>query len=105
MKKIKSFEEFQKELSDNVELQEEFKKDPVEAVNQFTQHNPLYTDKWIYRIIVIGLSITIVSIIIGILLLINNGQIGGDKSVPTIITAIGSAAIGAIAGLLAPPPK
>ena len=39
MKKIKSFEEFQKELSDNEELQKQFKKDPVQAVNEFKQQS------------------------------------------------------------------
>jgi len=105
MEKIKSFEEFQKVLSDSEELQTRFKTDPVKAVNEFTQQNPLYTDNRIYRIIVIGLSITIVSVILGILILMSMGQIDGDKSVPTIVTAIGSASIGAISGLLAPTPR
>ncbi len=32
-------------------------------------------------------------------------KIADDKDVPTIFTAIGSAAIGALAGLLAPAPR
>jgi len=67
--------------------------------------NPLDTDNWIYRIIVLSLGITIISIIIGVIVLIGSGKISDDKGVPTILTAIGSAAIGALAGLLAPQPK
>jgi len=95
----------QNELATNSDLQNQFKQDPVLAVKQFKQQSPLSTDKWIYRIIVIGLSITIISIIIGVLILVGTGKITGDEGVPTILTAIGSAAIGAVAGLLAPPPK
>lgn len=104
-KKIKSFDEFKNELETSSDLQNQFKQDPVSAVNQFKQQNPLSTDKWIYRIIVLGLSITIISIIIGVLILVGSGKISGDEGVPTILTAIGSAAIGAVAGLLAPAPK
>jgi hypothetical protein len=102
---IKTFAEFKNELVTNTDLQNQFKEDPVKAVQQFQQQSPLTTDKWIYRIIVLSLGITILSIIIGVIVLIGTGKISDDKGVPTILTAIGSAAIGALAGLLAPPPK
>lgn len=101
---VKQFNEFKKELESNAELQAEFKENPVEAIKQFSQ-NPIDTDKWIYRIIVIGLSIAIISIIVGVLILVGKGKIIGDEGVPTILTALGSAAIGAVAGLLVPSPK
>ena len=102
---IKSFDEFRKELVSSPDLQNQFKEDPLKAVKQFQEQSPLSTDKWIYRIIVLSLGITIISIIIGVIILIGTGYITDDKGVPTILTAIGSAAIGAMAGLLAPPPK
>lgn len=104
-KEIKTFNDFKAQLVANPHLQDQFKQDPVSAIEQFQQSNPLSTDKWIYRIIVLALGITIVAIIIGVILLIGAGKITDDKGVPTILTAIGSAAIGALAGLLAPPPK
>jgi hypothetical protein len=104
-KQIKSYDEFRAQLESNPVLQDEFKKDPVSAANQFQQESPLSTDKWIYRIIVLALGLTILAIIIGVLFLMGSGKITDDKGVPTILTAIGSAAIGALAGLLAPPPK
>lgn len=105
-KTVKSFDEFKVELEGNPELQDHFKRDPINAVSQFKQQkHPILVDKWIYRIIVLGLSITIISIIIGVLILVGIGKIVGDAGVPTILTAIGSAAIGAVAGLLAPVTK
>lgn len=104
-KEIKTFDEFKNELMSSSQLQSQFKADPVSAVQEFQQSNPLSTDKWIYRIIVLSLGVTIITIIIGVIVLIGSGKISDDKGVPTILTAIGSAAIGALAGLLAPPPK
>jgi len=105
LKKVKSFKEFKEELLSNPKLQTQFQKDPVKTINKIEEKNPLKTDQWIYRIVVIGLSITIISIIIGVLVLIGSGKITDVQNVPTILTAIGSAAIGALAGLLVPPPQ
>lgn len=102
---IKTFDEFKAELNTDTELQEEFKANPVAAINTFQQKNPLETDRWIYRIVVLALGSTILAIIIGVIALMGTGHIEVDGDVPTILTAIGSAAIGALAGLLAPSPK
>ena len=101
---IKSISDFKNELKENPLMQEEFKKDPVEAVEKIKE-NPLDYDVWIYRMVVFSLGATILAIIIGVIFLIGSGKISDDKNVPTILTAIGSAAIGALAGLLAPSPK
>ncbi len=105
MQEYSSLKEFKKELVSNPNLQEQFRADPVEAAKNIEERNPLDYDVWIYRIVVFALSFTILSIIIGVILLKSNGQLPDDKSVPTILTAIGSAAIGALAGLLAPSPR
>lgn len=101
---IKTIDQLKGEISSNQQLQDEFKNDPIAAINQI-QQNPLADDKWIYRIIVLALGLTILFIIIGVIILIGMEQIKDDKGVPTILTAIGSAAIGGLAGLLAPPPR
>ncbi len=101
----KSIDELKKELASNQDLQNEFKENPIATMEQIQQSNPLDTDKWIYRIIVLSLGISIVSILIGVIILVGNGAIKNDTGVPTILTAIGSAAIGALAGLLAPTPQ
>ena len=66
---------------------------------------PLQKDVWIYRIVVIALGLIVLSTVIGgiIITIISTGATA--KGLPEGIVAIGSAAVGAMAGLLAPPPK
>lgn len=66
---------------------------------------PLTTDNWIYRLVVVFLGLTILSTVVGgiYLSIIAKGQQGIELSQG--IVAIGSAAVGALAGLLAPSPK
>jgi hypothetical protein len=59
---------------------------------------PLNSDVWIYRIVVIVLGMTVlITVIAGIV------HIG--KELPEAVLAIGSTAVGALAGLLAPAPE
>jgi hypothetical protein len=102
---FKNIADFKNAIVSDTELQNAFKNDPAEAAKNIQEERALDTDKWIYRIVVIALGVTILSIIIGVLFLIGHGDFKDDKSVPTILTAIGSAAIGALSGLLAPSPK
>ena len=104
-KQIKSFDEFKNELLVNTDLQDQFKQDPLNAIQQFNDKSPLESDPWIYRIVVLSLGLSILIIILGVVILMLYGPIKEDKNVPTIFTAIGSAAIGALAGLLAPSPR
>jgi len=100
-------EKLESELETDPDLKSKFQQDPATALKQFrqeNQENPLQTDKVIYRIIVVSLGLTVLLIILGVIVLLAIGKISNDQGVPTILTAIGSAAIGALAGLLAPPP-
>lgn len=94
----------QEVLSDPTSLAE-IKEDPKKFLENVEIKNPLQTDRCIYRILVSGLVITILAIItfVFVLLLTKNNMT--DAQIPTIFTAIGSAAIGALAGLIAPSPK
>jgi len=56
-------------------------------------------DKWLYRMVVIVLGLTIVATIVSAIALAMTGQ-----SAPEVIVALGSVAIGGLAGLLAPSP-
>lgn len=102
-KKIKSFKEFKLELETNPKVQEEFKADPVTAIQKFESENPLTFDSWIYRATVLALGVTIILIIVGVIVLTAIGVVENDQNVLTILTAVSSAAIGALAGLLRPP--
>ena len=56
-------------------------------------------DHWIYRAVVIVLGFTGVMSLVGTIVLVMT-----DHSTPEIIVAVGFAAIGGLAGLLAPSP-
>ncbi|QEH42959.1 hypothetical protein [Chitinophaga sp. XS-30] len=103
-KEMQTFKQFKEELEKNSELQNEFKEDPLKAVQQFEPKNPR-NDVWVYRLVVSALGAAILLIILGVVVLMLNDSVDGDGKLPTIFTAIGSGAIGALAGLLAPAPQ
>ena len=96
--------DLQNTLESNEELKNAFKEDPVNATKEILKNTPLDWDQWIYRLVVSALGFTIIFITIGILVLIGRDQVNTDADVPTILTSLGSAAIGALAGLLVPSP-
>lgn len=62
-------------------------------------NNHWHTDIWLYRIVVMVLGLTVMACLIGAIVLTMN-----DQSTPEVVVALGSAAIGGLAGLLAPSP-
>ena len=56
-------------------------------------------DIWLYRMVVAVLGVTVVASVVGAIALALMGE-----STPEVIVALGSAAIGGLAGLLAPSP-
>jgi hypothetical protein len=101
-RRVKSFNEFSDLLQKDTTLQSEFQKDPLEAVRKIKEEHPLQWDRFIYRAVTLMLGIVVIIIAVGILLLVGLDKIENDQDVPTLLTAIGSAAVGAVAGLLSP---
>jgi hypothetical protein len=99
---FKNIEDLKKEMVSNVDLQSQFKSDPVKAIQQIQQGN--VPDNWVYRIVVGSLGLSVLLVIIGVIIIQLNNK-GGDTTIPTVLTAISSGAIGALAGLLAPSPN
>jgi hypothetical protein len=62
---------------------------------------PLETDVWIYRIVVLVLGAAILGVVASALLL---KLIDNQTGIPDALVAIGTGALGALAGLLAPTP-
>ena len=62
------------------------------------------TDRWTYRIVVLALGFVCVAAIIGAIYLSAITSGGSTPKIPDVLTALGAAAIGALAGLLAPSP-
>lgn len=66
---------------------------------------PLVRDAGIYYLIVGSLGLVSVAAILGAIYLSAIAPAGGSAQIPDVLTALGSAAIGALAGLLAPSPN
>ena len=63
----------------------------------------LEQDKLIYRIVVSSLGLVVLLVVIGVIALAFKAT-SGTVQIPDVLTALGSAAIGALAGILAPSP-
>ena len=83
-------------VRDDPELQEEVRKDPVEALERLSR--PLENDYWIYRIVVGSLALSIFAVIVATTLIV----LPRTVQIPDVLVALGTGAIGALAGLLAP---
>lgn len=59
--------------------------------------NPTPKDIWLYRMIIAALGVTLVATVVGAIVLAITG-----RSAPDAIVALGSAAIGGMAGFLVP---
>ncbi len=62
-------------------------------------NTPLKKDDWIYRTVVVVLGLTVVATVVGSIVLAVAGQ-----PTPEVLVALGSTAVGGLAGLLAPSP-
>jgi len=98
-KKVRTAEELQDRLRTDPVLQAEMKKDPAAALAAVTRA-PLDTDVWIYRLVVGALGLAVLIALVGAIVL----ALRGNVAPPDVLTALGSAAVGALAGLLAPSP-
>ena len=56
-------------------------------------------DVWVYRMVVAALGLAVLASLIGAIILAIEG-----RSTPELLVALGSAAVGGLAGLLAPSP-
>ena len=93
-------------ISTAPEIPEEKKKQIAAQLQK--ARTPLQTDRFIYRMVVGSLGLAILScLVFSFLLVWRHVPTAGvtDVKIPEIFMAIGSAAVGALAGLLAPSPK
>ena len=79
-------------------LQQELANDPSVLLGLA---KPSGDDKWIYRFVVLALGPTALFVVIGVFTL---KALDNTVTIPDALVAIGSAAVAALAGLLAPSP-
>ena len=96
MTEARSVNDLAVRVAQDPSLQERIKEDPAQVIASLAAE-PLRSDVWIYRMVVGALGLVVLIAIIGaIVLAVFN------MSIPDVLTALGSAAVGALAGLLAP---
>lgn len=85
------------------QLASDLSEDPAGTLNRIAALSQV-PDTWIYRLVVIALGSAVLIALIGAIIL---AKLDGNNSanVLPLLTAIGSAAVGALAGLLAPSPS
>lgn len=94
------------------EVQEAIKRDPIEglrlAKEKVIADDPnkpaYYGDRFVYRTVVIALAVAVVLTVLGGILTAWSTTKDAPKELPGAVVAIGSASVGAMAGLLAPSP-
>ncbi|NUN94320.1 MAG: hypothetical protein HUU04_11150 [Verrucomicrobiae bacterium] len=96
--RVTSLDQLARRAAEDAELRRELSEKPVETLARLAA--PLRSDAWIYRIVVSALGLVALLAVGGAALLAYTG-----KSAPEGLIAIGSAAVGALAGLLAPSPS
>src|SRR5262245_20638799 len=70
---------------------------PLQTLEQVA--SALTNDRWVYRIVVIGLALTLLTTVGGSITLTLV-----EHDIPDVLVALGSGALGSLAGLLAPSP-
>ena len=99
-RRLINMETLSKRLTDDNFLQLA-KQAPGEMAKSLTE-DPLSSDKWVYRIVVGILGLIALTALAGGLLLAYKKP---EKELPQMLVALGSTAVGALAGLLAPSPR
>ena len=99
----KNLPELNNLIQNNAAIEQEFKDNPKDAIQKYSQF--ALPNTLIYRIVVGSLGLVVMMITLGIVWRVAFGTPVKDADIPTILTALGSAAIGALAGLLAPSPS
>ncbi|NQZ32604.1 MAG: hypothetical protein HRU06_15150 [Oceanospirillaceae bacterium] len=115
--KLRSAELLVKTAMADPGIMKDLKENPEKALRQLQDQvvnelppRALEQDIWIYRIVVASLSLAVLLVVIGVLIItifpaVNEAGKIVPVAIPDILTALGAAAIGALAGLLAPAPS
>ena len=96
-RRVETVQDLAELVREDPALAKEIQSRPAETIAELAA--PLERDVWIYRIVVGALSLVAVVAIVGAIVVAVSTD---DTQVPDAVVALGSAAVGALAGLLAP---
>jgi hypothetical protein len=103
MKKAE-LKELESTIRQSTDIPEHTRNDLIAKIDK--AKSPLDTDTWIYRLVVASLGLAVLACVtFSFLVTIYNTDPNKKMDMPEIFIAIGSAAVGALAGLLAPSPR
>jgi hypothetical protein len=100
-KRFTSVSELALAAAQDPNLEAEIKNNPSAAIASLAA--PLQNGVWVYRMVVAALGLVVLIAIVGAIILAWKGD--GASNTLNLLTALGSAAVGALAGLLAPAPR
>jgi hypothetical protein len=100
MENIQISKAFLDDLSKDDGLKQKFMENPEKVLRD--NANPLATDKWIYRSVVWAFGSVLILCLVFSFALVYNSK---TTEIPQMIVSMGSMALGALAGLLAPSPR
>jgi len=106
---LRSADQLKKTILETPGALDEIRTNPAATLDKLTEQAKLQVpraleqDKIIYRIVVSSLALVTLLVVVGVIAL--SFKASGTVSVPDVLTALGSAAIGALAGILAPSPN
>ena len=92
------------ELDKSTALKQKFINDPMQFINSINTNEPLKDKKVFLFIVGIVGVVLLCSIVLGAIIIFKSADVSKAK-VPEFIVSIGSTALGAIVGLLAPSPR
>ncbi|HVN24506.1 MAG TPA: hypothetical protein VMT71_11085 [Syntrophorhabdales bacterium] len=95
--RVRTVGELAERIARDPELERKVKEDPIKIIAALAA--PPQTDVWVYRIVVIALGLIVLGAMTGGIVMAARGS-----DLPQFIVAVGSAAVGALTGLLAPSP-
>jgi hypothetical protein len=99
VERVESVSELAARVAEDSELERQLKEDPEGTLRRVAA--PIETDRWIYRMAVMALGATMLAVVVSALVLkLNDSEAG----IPDALVAIGSGALGALAGLMTPFP-
>ena len=97
MQRVRTVGDLAERIAKDPDLEKRIKENPIRTIAGLV--SPVQTDVWVFRIVVITLGLVVLgAMLIGVLMAMSG------KDTPQFVVAVGSAAGGALTGLLAPSP-
>jgi hypothetical protein len=98
--KVKSISDLMKLIANDSAIEQKIKDNPLDAITEYADLSVgVKTANMVYFGALVFLGFVLLLVIFAVVLLALNGQ-----AIPEVLVAIGSAGVGALAGLLAPSP-